>query len=516
MRKPLVFAAVISLVLSFFVPAIATASTPVLSWGPCAAPPGNLPDAGQQCSMLTVPRDYSQPNGPTIQLAVSRVHAADPAKRRGVLLLNPGGPGGPGLDLPRAMTVIMQDEPSILESYDLIGFDPRGVGQSTPVSCGLSVSEATQALVPLTQNNSFDATVAFMQHVADRCNQVSGSLLPYITTANTARDMDRIRQALREQKVSYFAYSYGTYLGAVYRTLFPGSVDRFVLDSNVDPQWVWRLQFRSWGPGGEIRFPDFENFAATHDATYHLGNTPAAVQRRYNQLLAQLKAHPIQTGNTLLNDAFFRETTFGNMYADSDFPGLASLWQQLSVTPTSVPQVQQSLAALVIPVPSDNGAASGLAVACDDVAWSRDVAQYKAELTTDTLLFPNFGELGSNYWECANWHNQPVEPPVTITSQTAQNVLMVQNIRDLATPYAGALQAALDMGPGAHLLTVNGGGHAVAFLQKNACVDDAVAAWLVRGVMPGLYCEAASPSVSFQPNTGAKQQAVQELRRRMR
>jgi len=511
-RKPLVFVAILSLVLYLFVPVTATAATPNLSWGACAAPAGNYPDAGQQCATLAVPRDYKQPNGPTIQVAVSRVQAASPAKRRGVLLLNPGGPGGSGLDLPRIMTILMPQ--SILDSYDLIGFDPRGVGQSTPVSCGLSPSEVNQAFVPLMQNNSFDDTAAFMKNVADHCNQTSGDLLPYITTANTARDMDKIRQALGEQRISYFAYSYGTYLGSVYRSLFPANVDRFVLDSTVDPQWVWRTQFRSWGLGGEVRFPDFEKYAASNDATYHLGATPAAIQQRYNQLLAQLNAHPIQMGDTLMNDEFFRETTFGGMYADGDFPGLASLWQQLSASPISPSQVQQALTALAVPVPADNAGASGLAIACDDVSWSHDPAQYKSELTVDTTLFPNFGELGSNIWPCAFWHSQPIEPPVAITAQAAQNVLMVQNLRDLATPYPGAVQAALDLGSGAHLLTVDGGGHAVAFLQGNACVDAAVMTYLVQGVMPSLYCGAAS-GTSFQPDNSAKQSAIKELRRRM-
>lgn len=193
--------------------------------------------ARQQCGTLQVPLNYQNPNGQKITVAVSRVPAADPSHRRGVLFLNPGGPGGPGLDLPTQFATLMPQ--SVLNQYDLVGFDPRGVGQSTPVSCGLTKSQATQALVPLTQNNNFADTTAFMEQVADKCAATSGSVLPYITTNNTARDMDQIRQALGEQKISYFAYSYGTYLGTVYASLFPQQTDRFVLDSNVDANWVW-------------------------------------------------------------------------------------------------------------------------------------------------------------------------------------------------------------------------------------------------------------------------------------
>ncbi|MGH8186976.1 MAG: alpha/beta fold hydrolase, partial [Steroidobacteraceae bacterium] len=194
-----------------------------------------------ECGTLNVPLDYRNPNGRTIDIAVSRIKSSRPDLRRGVLLLNPGGPGAQGLDMPRAGLILFPQ--SVSTRYDLIGFDPRGIGRSNPVSCGLSALVTLQIFPPLEQPGGFQATADFMRNAADACAAVSGDLLPFITTRNTARDMDRLRQALGEQKISYLGYSYGTYLGTVYAQLFPTRTDRFVLDSAVNPNAVWRTQF---------------------------------------------------------------------------------------------------------------------------------------------------------------------------------------------------------------------------------------------------------------------------------
>jgi len=203
---------------------------------PCDPPSGALHDNGQVCALLSVPLDYRDPGGKQITVAISMIKAADPKQRRGVLLLNPGGPGGAGLDMPRVMYALLQNTPAqpVLDKYDLIGFDPRFIGHSTPATCGLTAQQADQALVPLEQNRSFDATVAYNQQVASGCIQnIGADTVPFVTTANTVRDMDAIRQALGEDKINYFAWSYGSYLGAVYASLYPDRTDRIVIDSNA-------------------------------------------------------------------------------------------------------------------------------------------------------------------------------------------------------------------------------------------------------------------------------------------
>lgn len=475
----------------------------------------------QQCGTLQVPLNYKDPAGRKITVAVSRIPAADPSHRRGVLLLNPGGPGGPGLDLPTQFATLMPQ--NVLDQYDLIGFDPRGVGQSTPVSCGLTAGQAQQALVPLTQNNSFNDTAAFMKMVADKCAATSGDLMPFITTNNTARDMDQIRQALGEQKISYFAYSYGTYLGSVYASLFPRQTDRFVLDSNVDANWVWRQQFRSWGLADYSRFPDFAKYLAANDATYHLGSSESRITAKYFELIDKLRQHPvfIPALHQTLNDTMFREISFSVLYNDATFPLGGQIWQTADGQMTG--NLQQNDLSLLQPtqqtaaVPEDNGAASALAVVCGDVAWSRSPLQYKQELMNDTLLFPKFGELGSNIWPCAYWHNQPQEQPTAINAAGPSNILMVQNQRDPATPYIGALETRTLLGNRARMVKVDQGGHAAAYLAANQCATNAVNTYLATGGLPShdTTC-AAENAQTMMSKSEAQQQAIQKLRQLVR
>lgn len=507
---------VLGIVSLVVMPHSAHAATGQLMWHSCPPSPQGLPDAGMECSTINVPLNYRQPQGKQITVAISRIKAADPSKRRGVLFTNPGGPGGAGLDLPRAFKILMPQ--SIFDEYDVIGIDPRFIGESTPITCGLSAQDATQAFVPLEQNDSFAATSAFMKKVADGCAANAGDKLPYATTANTARDFDMVRQALGEQKISYFGYSYGTYLGAVYSSLFPQNTDRVVLDSSVDPGEVWRQQFRSWGPAGELRFPDFLKFAAANDATYHLGDTQDKVRQTYYALINKVNQSPVTLQGTVVNGPMFQELTFGGLYNDNQFDGLASLWQFLNGSAS--PQVKNKALSPNDVVIADNEAASGLAITCDDVAWSKSPAQYQLEYNIDRALFPSFGALGSNIWPCAFWHNQPVEPPATISANGPTNILMLQNLRDPATSYWGALGMHTALGSRSRLVSVDQGGHTVAYLQNNACGTAAATDYLVDGTLPAhdTFCAAQqSPIHPLAPNAqNDKDKAMRELQKLVR
>jgi pimeloyl-ACP methyl ester carboxylesterase len=506
-----------------------TASTNVIQWGSCAAPPDGIPDAGQQCATISVPKDYHYPNGPKISVAISRVPAADPSKRRGVLLSNPGGPGGAGIDMPRVLTVLLPQ--NVKDEYDLIGFDPRGVGQSTPVTCGLTSDQATQAYAPLTQNHSFASTTSFMQSVANGCASHSGDLLPYITTANTARDMDLIRQSLGEQKISYLGYSYGTYLGAVYSSLFPTQTDRIVLDSSVNPNHVWQQAFQDWGPAGDARFADFAKYAASNDGTYHLGSTPAQIDQLYFQLIHKTAQHPytvpVGTKNglvpdgTVLNDTLFREFAFSGLYADASFPAMAQLFQLVKDAPTAAATTHTTITpSAASTTPADNEAASGLAIACDDASWPTQPLVYKAELDANIAKAPMFGELGANIWPCAFWQNKPLSPPVPISSNgPANNIMIVQDTRDPATPYTGALQMRQALGSRARMVSVDQGGHAVYELKPNVCANDTVTNYLADGTFPqsDTFCPAnpAAPN-TYAADSSSRTAAIQQLYSAMR
>jgi len=502
-----------------------------------------------QCATLAVPLDYKHPDGPKINLAISRIPAADPSQRRGVLLMNPGGPGSEGFDLPILLLALGLPQ-SVLDQYDLIGFDPRFVNFSAPVTCGLSAAQVGVALGEVPQPAGFDATVVTAQKVANSCVQDSGSVLPYATTENTARDMDEIRKALGETQISYLGYSYGTYLGAVYATLFPDHTDRFILDSAADPQWLWQRLLSEFGLGGQMRFPDFANYAAANNATYGFGDTPEDINKLFFTLrnrisqsqtpvTVNIEGAPVLplTGNGYL----FADLTHGALATDSDFPILAQVWQSLlqqldnpstdttTGTGTATFSVAMTQPASTGPintdVPVDNAEASALSITCGDVVWPKAIAEYKANFEFFSDKYPMFGSIFSSVQPCAFWPTR--NTPVSISSQGPHNIMVIQNQRDPDTPYVGALQMNADLGRRTTFVGVDQGGHGVYVLTPNACANNAATAFLTSGTFPGGFVScpadtATSSQTSVSTNAWSKQladsereHAQREFRRRM-
>jgi pimeloyl-ACP methyl ester carboxylesterase len=266
--------------------------TAEVTWGACE---GTELDPRQECATLSVPLDYDHPGGEQISLAVSRIRSEAPDKRRGALLLIPGGPGGSSLAGPS--TTGKRLPQSVRDAYDIVGFDPRGVGRSTPVSCGLAHEDLS--LVKLRPWPAADGdiaeNVATARRLADTCARNGGPVLGSISTANEARDMDRIRQALGEERISGWGISYGTYAGAVYAQMFPGRTDRWVLDSNDDPDptRVARGWLANYAVGMEDTFPDFAAWAAEPGNPYRLADTPDEVRPLFLSLAARLDREPI-------------------------------------------------------------------------------------------------------------------------------------------------------------------------------------------------------------------------------
>jgi pimeloyl-ACP methyl ester carboxylesterase len=217
-----------------------------------------------QCATVPVPLDYRDPDGVKIDIAVSRIASAKPAERRGILLLNPGGPGASGLTMP-ADLVGLGLPSSVSERYDLIGIDPRGVGRSAPVSCGFTGELDYFSNVPpyAVDDTAVIERARTAKAAAEWCaaNDTEGRLR-HITTANTVRDLDAIRAALGEEKASYFGASYGSALGAAYASMFPDTTDRVVIDSNLGDTHLDYAAMRRFGLGVEQTFPDFAAWAA--------------------------------------------------------------------------------------------------------------------------------------------------------------------------------------------------------------------------------------------------------------
>ncbi|MEV7289714.1 alpha/beta hydrolase [Streptomyces sp. NPDC093252] len=456
-----------------------------------------------ECATIEVPLDYRKPGGARLDLAISRIRSTSPEKREGVLLSNPGGPGGEGLTLPLYLQELLPG--SVQQEYDLIGFDPRGVGQSSPVTCGLTPEEEDW-LRPY-KEETYAKDVAWAREVADKCRENAGDTLPHITTRNTARDMDLIRAILGEKKVSYLGYSYGTYLGAVYAQLFPARADRFVLDSGVDPARAWRGMIQWWAEGAEPAFDRWTEWAAERDGQYDLGDTPKEVERTFWDLVEQAEEEPIDLGGEPITADQIRLGMRGLVFtpatATEAFAELKRAAEGLPVpggalTPFTDPASAAATGADTLPdlveVPADNMTAVFWAVVCGDnsAAWSRDPGTYREDALADRERYPLFGDFTSSIKPCAFWDDS-AEPVTQVRNRVGS--LVVQNEWDSQTPLPSgqALHARLK---GSKMVTVLGGeGHGV-YPSGNACTDGTVERYLLTGRLPkkDVACEAAPPS----------------------
>ena len=218
--------------------------------------------------MLSVPLDYADPSGRHISLALDMVPATAPrSQQQGVMLVNPGGPGGDGL--PLAAEVAQGINRGVAADYDIVGFDPRGVGSSVPaLSCDPSFFSGVRPNYIPANSAAEQVLINRAKMYADDCEQKFGWLLPYMTTEDVARDMDSIRAAFGVAKINYYAFSYGTYIGQVYATLFPSRIRRMVLDSTVDPTGVWYTDNIDQDYAFQGRMEAFFAWLAKYDGTY--------------------------------------------------------------------------------------------------------------------------------------------------------------------------------------------------------------------------------------------------------
>ncbi|GAB2786095.1 alpha/beta hydrolase [Streptomyces daliensis] len=474
---PLVATAVASTTL----PGASAAATPdTVQWGPCSKKAtsdasDDAPDLPQlECATLDVPLDYRKPEGRQIEIAISRLVREEPSsQRRGVLLTNPGGPGVSGLGYPAVLAASGLPK-KVQDSYDVIGFDTRGVGRSAPVTCDLTPEQQARGNVAPYAHTAADVAkeAKNARAVAEQCaTSKTASMLPHTTTANIARDMDRIRAALGEPKLSYLGASYGSYLGSVYATLFPGRGDRIVIDSNLGPGGYDYTAMRALARGLEDRFPDFAAFAAAHPE-YGLGSTPGQVRAKYFELAKRLETKPVHG----MNGTLFRGITFDRLYSDANMTVLAEMWQALDTGQKPPPNP---------PIPNmENMMAARFAVICGDSRWPETVREYQRNVAVDRQRYPMLGGATASIGPCAFWPEERVEPPVRIGDRGPSNVLMVQNTRDPGTPLSGARKLRKALGKRATMVTADQGGHGVYPFGGNTCAKDAVTTYLTTGQRP--------------------------------
>ncbi|MGW5094357.1 alpha/beta hydrolase [Streptomyces nodosus] len=473
--------------LTLAAPASATAPGSALHWTECRT---GAPGPRQQCATVKVPLDYAAPAGRKIDIVVSRVRAEKPSARRGALLLIPGGPGNTSLDDTSGKGQRLPQE--VRDAYDLIGFAPRGLAPSTSVDCGLDHGDlAVSKLRPWpAADGSITENMITARRVAEACTRNGGELMRHISTVDEARDIDRIRGALGEDRLSAWGVSYGTYVGAVYNQLFPHSTDRVVLDSNDDPDptRVSRAWLAGYETGVEDTFPEFAAWAAAPGNPDRLAETAAEVRPLFLRLAAQLDRRPIpwpDANPEILDGNVLRQTMLDSFYAPGTrFSALAKLMRAaldgtVPPAPAAPPEdVQQNITAVSI------------ATLCNDVAWPSSASAYRTAVAESRREHPLTAGMPRNAIVCAAWPHPPRQAPVRITDHGPSNVLLIQNTRDVATPLSGALKLRTALGRRAVLVTVNSTGHNAYLANGNACGDRTVSHFLSTGRRPArdTYC----------------------------
>jgi pimeloyl-ACP methyl ester carboxylesterase len=449
-----------------------------LHWHSCT---GELATEGvRDCTMLSVPLNYADPGGRHISLALDMVPATAPqSQQQGVMLVNPGGPGGDGL--PLAAEVAQGISPSVAADYDIVGFDPRGVGSSVPaLSCDPSFFSGVRPNYVPANSAAEQVLINRAKIYAGDCEQKFGWLLPYMTTEDAARDMDSIRAAFGVAKINYYAFSYGTYIGQVYATLFPSRIRRMVLDSTVDPTGVWYADNVDQDYAFQGRIAAFFAWVAKYDGTYHLGSTAAQVQAAWYQARNQLLADPVD--GTIGADEF-DDTFLEGGYSGELWPGLAqALSSYLNSGQTSdlITQYEGN------GTQNENEFAVYNAVQCSDVNWPRSWAYWTAD--TELVYKKAPYQAWDNAWfnaSCAFWPVQGPSKPLQIKGAGLPGILMLQGTLDPATPYAGA-QVAHKLLPSARMVVVEGGGNHGQSLEQpsNSCVQGYLNAYLATGALP--------------------------------
>ncbi|MFJ1543769.1 alpha/beta hydrolase [Streptomyces sp. NPDC088246] len=484
------------------VPASAAPATPSapahqrLVWGPCSPQQQELNEAGAQCAKVTVPLDYSDPGGPTIRIAVSRIKTdAKHGKRRGILLSNPGGPGGPGLANTLYLRSALKD---VADGYDLIGFDPRFLGESTPIAC--DPAAPTPAPGPTTtRREDFERSVRSARDTARRCLEHGDNarLLPHATSRNVARDMDAIRAALGERRLSYYGVSYGADLGAVYTQMFPRRADRIVIDSSTDPTATQYELFQRAGKPLEEALDAWAGWTARHDGTYRLGKTPVQVRSTVQQLLDGAERRPVTVSGVRLDAPLLRLVLRQLIQHEEYDPALAATVRDLADAAAGRPvEPGPELAAMLELLASPELADSmlgGTLFMCGDSGrpaggWPRNPETYWKNMEASRATQPVFGPLvNSMIAPCAFWTSTSREPATVIGNDVP--VLMLQARRDNNVPYEGALALHRRL-TGSRLVTADIRSHGVYGrgldgLTPVPCADRAVNDYLREGTLPG-------------------------------
>ncbi len=461
-------------------------ASPRATWRPCASEADDtegraLDDAGVECADVSVPLDYTKPRGHLITVAIARSRGSDTANRIGALIINLGGPASPVLSsVPLARAAMGATG----ERFDLIGMDPRFAGRSTPVDCHWPAYWLPRSAGA--DRAGFDAMVSLSRDLAERCGPAERKLLRHASTANMARDMDSVRAALGESKLSYLGYSQGTYLGAVYTQLFPRRADRIVLDSAIDPARSGTRVLRDGAPGRAAQLREWADWAAERDADYHLGTTADAVLSTVRHVYAASAKRPLRVGSYAVDDTLLPALITTPLTDDTDNGELAEVVRVLTRAADGLPaEPTEEMAATLAGLVDGAGSATHTAqtaILCGDAAVSRNPEVYWRDIQRHRASSPLFEPLARTITPCSFWPEAPAEQPVEVHNGTPALIVQAEKDANSQLPGARALHRVLT---GSRMVVLAGARTHGLFLFRGAsCVDDSVNRYLRSGRLP--------------------------------
>ncbi|MFE0023558.1 alpha/beta hydrolase [Amycolatopsis sp. NPDC059021] len=479
-------------------PAASAQQAPGIAWHACD-PSSKPPSAGYRCATYEVPLSYRDPGGPKIQLALGLLPAADQSRKRGTIFFNPGGPGNSGRFAPPLT-------PALHEQFDIVGFDPRGVGASTPVRCFSDPSQLEPlkrilGQFPITREQERQQ-VADARTVTEACGRNAGPLLGHLSTANVARDLDRLRAAAGEPRLRYYGLSYGTYVGENYANLFPGRVGALALDAVDDPV-NWSTGYRpqdakvpfSYRLGGfEGAQQALNSFLAdcAADTRCAFREPGTDLLAKWNRILDRLQTGPVTIpgGDGAIRTVRYQDVigeVHRGLLDEAKAANLARFLQAVASAPAGA--AAMSTVDTPIGTPFDS-AMGGAGTVCADASNPRDPESWWQYAKLADRAGRGFGSYDLYLsMPCALW---PVTDPDRYTGpwnrSTAAPVLLLSNGRgDPETPHQGA-QRTERLLADARLLTLDAYGHGTR--GRSACIDTALERYLADGVMPprGTVC----------------------------
>jgi pimeloyl-ACP methyl ester carboxylesterase len=472
---------------------VGTAVASRMAWRDCGG--------GFECATIRVPLDYDRPHGRRIELALIRLPAGNPARRIGSLFTNPGGPGTSGIGHVRDSARLAYPA-KVRARFDIVGFDPRGVGASTPVRCFAGPEEQQEffssgPIIPVTRRQ-FQRAVADASDLARRCQERAGWLLPHLSTANVARDLDVLRAAVGDRGLSYVGYSYGTYLGVTFANMFPNRVRALVLDGMVDaPAYTkgprlstpFVRQNSHLGSSETLRQFFRQCRVAGPRCAFGARGRPSL---KFEALARRLLRRPLtQPGGSTFGYSELVVSTIQSLYEPDVWDELAGLLQQLSAA-TRPRDAAVRLRELASQQSSsyDNSIEAYIASVCSETRNPKAPRVYRRVAKAAGRQARYAGA----YWTyitlpCSQWPAQDQDSFAGPWSVRTRNPLLLLNPRfDPATPLHNALNMNRVLS-GSRLVTINGWGH-TALATRSACKDDSVERYFIHGTLPdpGAVC----------------------------